>query len=192
MPVAEARKRPPLSPSEALILAGVLMLVLASVLPGWWTWRKYQRLMMAQADLRVLMESAQRYHQEYGGWPGVTRGAAADVRFGRSIPNAEVMNVLRAVEGPGNERHAGNEQQIIFIETEQYRPGWSGLDAEGSFLDPWGTPYQMVFDSNYDNVCHVEQSIYGRLIGQGFALWSCGPDQRSDTPDDLLSWQQDR
>ena len=36
--------------------------------------------------------------------------------------------------------------------------------------------------------CNVENSIYGRLIGQGLALWSCGPDRRSDTPDDILAW----
>jgi hypothetical protein len=94
------------------------------------------------------------------------------------------------VEGPGNPQHRGNEQQIVLLEVEPYRAGWSGLDASGAFLDPWGTPYQMVFDSNFDNVCDVENSVYGRLIGQGLALWSCGPDGRSDSADDLLAWMQ--
>lgn len=188
MQAVDSTRRPRVSRSELLILIGFLLLLASLIFPGRWAWHQYQRLNMARADLRVLVEAAQRYHREYGSWPGALRSPLADIRFGRAIPNAEVLNVLRALEGPGNVNHAGNEQQIIFLEVEPYREGWSGLNAEGSFLDPWGTPYQMVFDSNFDNVCEVEQSIYGRLIGQGLAIWSCGPDRQSDTADDLLAW----
>ena len=190
MPGPDAQKRFLISRSEWLLVAGALLLVLATVVPGWWAWRRYQRLAMARADVRVLVESMQRFHREYGTWPGAGSSAVADVRFGREISNAEVMNVLRAQEGPGNPGHAGNDQQIIFLEVESYRPGWSGVDRDGAFLDPWGMPYQMALDANYDNVCEVEQSSYGRLIGQGFAIWSYGPDRRSDTGDDLLGWKR--
>lgn len=188
MQAVDSAKRRRITRSELLILAGLLLLVASIVFPGRWAWHQYQRLAMAKSDLRVLVEAAQRYHREYGSWPGALRSPLADIRFGRAISNAEVLNVLRAQEGAGNVNHLGNEQQIIFLEVEAYRSGWSGLSADGSFLDPWGTPYQMVFDSNFDNVCEVEQSIYGRLIGQGLALWSCGPDRKSDTPDDVLAW----
>ena len=174
-----------------MILFGLLLAVASAVGPGWWAWRRHQRLSMARSDLRVLDEAARRFHREYGAWPGCWEVSASDRRFGREIPNAQVVNVLRAVEGAGNPQHLGNDQQLVFLEVEPYRSGWSGLEPSGSFLDPWGTPYQMVFDANFDNVCEVENSIYGRLIGQGMALWSCGPDRRSDTPDDLLSWPAD-
>ena len=188
MPAPAPKSKFRLSRSEWLVLLGVLLFLLSSLGPGWWAWHRHQRLGMVHVDLRVLDEAAQRFNREYGVWPGGGENAAKDRRFGRELSNAQVLNVLRAVEGPGNPQHRGNDQQIVFIEVELHRPGWSGLDESGAFLDPWGTPYQMVFDSNFDNVCEVENSIYGRLIGQGLALWSCGPDRRSDTADDILAW----
>jgi len=171
-----------------MLLAGVVMFLLTVGWTSWWAWRDHQRLVMTRADLRTLVEAAQRFHREYDRWPGSRLATVADQRFGGRISNAEIMNILRAVDGPGNEQHAANDQQIVFIEAEAFRPGWSGLDPEGAFRDPWGTPYQMVFDSNYDQSCEIENSVYGRLIGQELALWSCGQDRMSDTPDDLLSW----
>lgn len=186
-PVSKRRRF--LSRPEWMVLGGLFLLVVSTVIPGWWWWQQQQQLSMARADLRVLVESAQRYNREYGSWPGAASSPVQDIRFGVGLSNARVMNILRALEGPGNENHAGNEQQIVFLEVKPYRVGWSGLDEGGVFLDPWGTPYQIVFDSNFDNVCEVANSIYGRLIGQGLAIWSCGPDQRSDTADDLLAWK---
>jgi len=163
-------------------------MLISSVFPGVWAWKRRERLKMAQLDLRVLVEAVERYHREYGVWPGALESMLTDVRFGRGESNAQVLNTLRAEEGTGNPQHRGNEQQLVFLEVEPAGAGVSGLDARGAFLDPWGSEYQMVFDSNYDNVCEVEKSMYGRLIGQGHAIWSCGPDRQSDTPDDLLTW----
>lgn len=177
-----------MSRSEVLLLASLLLFILSMVGPGWWAWKRRERLQMARVDLRVLVEAVERYHREYGGWPGVMQTQSADLRFGRDESNAHVLNVLRAQEGLGNPQHRANEQQLVFIEVDPAGPGMSGLDTRGAFLDPWGTEYQLVFDANYDNVCEVEKSMYGRLIGQGHAIWSCGPDRLSDTPDDLLTW----
>lgn len=170
------------------MLSGLVVGLVSAFISAGWAWQRHARLLMAQADLRALGEAVQRYHRDYGSWPGAQASQVADLRFGRDVSNREVMNILQAREGPGNVRHAGNEQQVVFIEVEPYAAGASGLEPGGAFLDPWGTEYQMVFDANFDNVCEVENSIYGRLIGQGYALWSCGPDRLSDTPDDLLSW----
>lgn len=188
MNVPASKQRPRLSRSEALIVAGLVLLLASTIGPGLWAWQRHQRLLMVRADLRVLVDAVQRYHREYGTWPGSLGNPSEDVRFGRAISNAQVMNILRAEDGPGNPQHMANEQQIVFLEVEPYEKGVSGLDADGAFLDAWGTPYQMVFDANFDNACTIDQSIYGRLIGQSHAIWSCGPDRRSDTPDDLLTW----
>lgn len=179
-----------MSRSELLLLASLLLFILSMVGPGWWAWKRRERLHMARVDLRVLVEAVERYHREYGVWPAVLQTRSADLRFGRDASNAQVLNVLRAQDGAGNPQHRGNEQQLVFLEVEPAGPGMSGLDDGGAFLDPWGTEYQLVLDANYDNVCEVEKSVYGRLIGQGHAIWSCGPDRRSDTPDDLLTWSR--
>ena len=176
--------------SEALFLAGVLLLVASVLGPGWLYLRHRQQLAMARSDIRTLMQAGGRYYREYGTWPCRRASEAGDARFGRrGAPNSEVLNVLRSVEGPGNPQYQLNEQRMVFLEVEPYRTGWAGLSPDGVFLDPWGQPYEMVFDTDFDNVCDVANSIYGRLMGEGMVIWSCGPDRVSETPDDIRSWK---
>lgn len=179
-----------LSRAEVVFLLGLVLLILSIVLPSWFAIRHRHRLAMARSDLAAILEAGARFSREYGAWPTEHSGSRADVRYGRLVSNEEVLNVLRSVDGPGNRKFGENPQKMIFIEVEPYRPGWSGLDEAGAFLDPWGTPYEMVFDTDFDNVCVVPNSTYGRLIGQGMVVWSCGPDRLSDTPDDILSWKK--
>jgi type II secretory pathway pseudopilin PulG len=189
-PEAAPPGRRGLSRAETCFLLGFLLLVISIVVPSWFAIRHRQRLAMARGDLASLLAAGARFAREYGGWPTEYSGSHEDVRYGRLLPNAAVLNALRSVDGPGNEAFKLNAQKMVFIEVEPYRPGWSGLSADGSFLDPWGVPYEIVFDTDFDNVCVVQNSIYGRLGGQGMVAWSCGPDRISDTADDILSWKR--
>jgi hypothetical protein len=129
------------------------------------------------------------FHSEYGIWPSLYSGEYGDYRYGRSLSNALVINVLRGVAGPGNPQHAVNPRQIGFIEVAPAERGLSGLDSGGNFIDPWGVQYQIVLDTDLDESCDIEYSIYGYRQGQGAAIWSCGYDGISDTADDILSWE---
>lgn len=189
MPVPGPSDRSGLARPEWVFLLGALLFVLSIALPSCHAVRHRQRLAMARADLRTLMESGLRYYREYGAWPSAHSGEPGDYRYGREVSNAEVLNVLRSQPGPGNEDYRVNTEKMIFLEVEPYRRGWSGLSPDGAFLDPWGMPYEIVFDTDYNNVCEVRDSVYGRLIGEGMVVWSCGPDRQSDTADDLRSWK---
>ena len=178
-----------LSRPEQSILAGFLLIAISILGPSVWAVRIRGREVAVRADLRALVDAGERFSEEYRTWPTVRNCGEADCRFGREIPNREVLNVLRAVEGPGNEGNEVNPNRLVFIELPPYRRGCAGLDAGGDFLDPWGTPYQVVVDSTLNGFCRVENSIYNESVGAGVIAWSCGPDRMSDTPDDLLSWK---
>ena len=139
-----------------------------------------------------LLSAGARYRLEYGTWPAARRpGAAGDMRFGlHDAPNREVINALLAQDGQGNEDHALNPRRMIFLEMGSHRPGRAGLNDEGDVLDAWGEPYQIVVDTDLDGVSEVEDSIYAGGIDGGMIIWSCGPDRKSDTRDDLLSWRK--
>lgn len=180
----------PLSRPELAIAAGCVLVVCSAVLPGRAVIGRRQRRAMAVDDMRALLAAGRSFYDEYGVWPTAHSGEFGDYRYGRSLPNAEVVNVLRAQDGPGNPDHSVNPRRMVFLEVKPYRKNWSGLDGQGEFLDPWGQPYQLVLDTDLDNNCEMEYSIHGRRQGQGMAVWSCGPDRISDTADDLLSWQE--
>jgi hypothetical protein len=144
---------------------------------------------MVESDIEALKEAGRRFFEEYGFWPSDKRGTYADQRFGLRPPNRQVLNILRAVDGPGNPDHVTNPHRIVFIEVEPSGPGLSGLDRHGDFVDPWGAPYELVLDTDLNNVCDIDDSRYQQVLAAGMAVWSCGPDGDSDNRDDIRSWE---
>ena len=177
-----------ISKPELAILAGIAVIILSVVLPAVWAVYLHRPERMARADLRRLVDAGRRFNAEYGVWPARDSAEGGDIRFGQDVPNWELVNALRAVDGPGNVNHMTNPRRIVFLELKPYETARSGVDKNGEFLDPWGTPYQVVVDADASGVCMIENTIHGTGVGLGFIAWSCGPDRRSDTPDDILSW----
>lgn len=180
------------STPEFAFWGGLLLLIVSLVVPGYYIWQGRQRLAMAGADLKALLAASRAFHKEYDQWPTILSGGLDDVRYGRDLANAEVMNVLRAVSGAGNTAHRVNRRKIPFLEVPPVGRGLSGVDPEGNFVDPWGQQYQFLLDASLDNNCFSRDTIYGHRENEGALIWSCGPDGISDTSDDLLSWDSKR
>lgn len=190
----QSRARSGVSRSELVFLLGIAVVLTSIALPAREYYQRWQRTMMARSDLRSIVAAATRYHTRSGRWPASPSGdVAADGRFG--LPgsgNEKVFNVLRAVEGPGNTGHEANTNRTIYLDVATAQEGLSGIDRGGEFLDPWGTPYQLVLDLNYNGISEASETSYGRVQGRGVLAWSAGPDRKSDTDDDLLSWKDSR
>ncbi len=183
---------PRLTKPELAIVAGVIIVLISLVVPSAWGFYISHRKALARRDIRELVRAGERYVAEYGVWPTTHTHTYGDTRFGQQIPNREIMNALRAVDGPGNEKNAANPNRIVFLDVPLAQGGGRGIGPMGNFRDPWGTPYQVVLDTDLNGRCDVENSVYGMGIAGGMIVWSCGPDRRSDTPDDILSWQRPR
>ena len=177
-----------LSKPEISILAGLAIVILSIVVPSLWAVRLAREDRMVRDDLRDLVGAGIRFNVEYGVWPAVRLGEPGDQRFGQDVPNWEFVNALRAVDGPGNTNHVSNPHRVVFLDVRPHGPGTSGIDSNGEFLDRWGTPYQVAVDADASGVVTIENTIHGAGVGLGIIAWSCGPDRRSDTPDDILSW----
>jgi hypothetical protein len=173
---------------EMMVLSGAMVLALSVAGPAWARYNQVRSVRRARVGLFALIGAVRAYNAEYSAWPTLRSSSFTDTRFGLAVRNREVMNVLRAVAGAGNRRNNLNRNSIVFLDPPPCRPGHFGLDASGEFVDPWGMPYQLVLDTNLSGLCDAEESVYGRGLGAGVIAWSCGPDRRSDTPDDLLSW----
>jgi prepilin-type N-terminal cleavage/methylation domain-containing protein len=75
------------------------------------------------------------YETEYGRLPtnsGTTVGST-------------LMNALTAATTNNNSR------AIVFLEAQAWKKGKGGTNANGDYQDPWGGPYQILLDDNYDN-----------------------------------------
>ena len=188
---AAGRRRPKkafLSKPELVFVLALVLIAFSLVLPTITYIRQRFMLDVADSDLDVLQDACQRFYAEYGVWPTAYPGEVGDVRYGKLLPNYEVMNALRAVDGQGNDGHSVNPRRVVFLDVRRAGNRTSGLNERGDFVDPWGIQYQIVLDSDLNNVCDVKDSIYNRVPNHGMIAWSCGPDRKSETSDDILFW----
>jgi hypothetical protein len=143
-------------------------------------------------------------HRKCGKYPLVT----ADTIYGPGgTANNVLFNELRATSATQNPR------QIVFIsppDAKDQTNSRSGIKtSDGQWYDPWGTPYNVEIDGNYDNSVanpYGPQSTGGAgsdPVRLGVITWSRGSDQTLGTngdnvyknpttgaqSDDVISWQ---
>jgi prepilin-type N-terminal cleavage/methylation domain-containing protein len=105
----------------------------------------------AKNDLTQIVTAVNAFYTEYGKYPLVTDDTP--------IANtADLFYTLRAVasgaNAPVNGVPAINPRAIVFISPPDVKNPAnprSGIGSDGQFYDPWGTPYVVTIDGNYDN-----------------------------------------
>src|SRR6266487_1883703 len=159
------------------------------------------------------------FYTEYGKYPLVS----ADTIYGpQGTSGADLFYSLRAVASGANASNVINTRQIVFISPPDVKDPTnprSGIArntttingitvAPGDFVDPWGTPYNVAIDGNYDNQianAYIDGSAGGDpnatpayALHIGVIAWSYGKDQAIGTrggnssftnSDDVISWQ---
>jgi prepilin-type N-terminal cleavage/methylation domain-containing protein len=144
---------------------------------------------------------------------GMISTAANKVENQNSSPyqnaNSEVMAILRNVNSFPNSNSICNPRKISFIDPKiTSSTNLSGVGPDGVFRDPWGNPYIVTIDGDYDDKC--QDGFYYRLLknaavvvekqkmNASVIVWSFGPDgmiDANDGPksgfnkDNILSWE---
>ena len=141
------------------------------------------------------------------------------------VSNAELVAILRAQERFRNDRptsnlrHKMNPKRISFLNAKDVTSTTQGgVGTDGVFRDPWGSPYIVTVDANYDG--KTIDAFYGlgdvsgadrnagltglTKVNAGYQantpvmVWSLGPDGDADknanailgaNKDNILSWQ---
>lgn len=112
--------------------------------------------------------------------------------------NSDIIKILLDVDDAGaplpvNPLHARNPQKQVFLNAKMTgNTSGSGLGSDYLYRDPWGHPYVITLDLNYDNNCD-DDILKTRLgiIGSvpvPVMIWSFGPDGLPGTKDDVKSW----
>ena len=183
-----------------------------------------------------IVAAVKQYYSEYGKYPpvtvangGSTPPPTTDVIIGdpacasATSVNNVLFDVLRAIPRGANaspQPNSLNPRKIIFFEGKAVsdatapRSGFLEKGGEatnlGCYFDPWGKQYNIIIDSNYDNLLDVDQ-VYddadwksdGRPRA-GVGAFSMGKDglvgeikqklenkyrDGQKTSDDIVSWQ---
>jgi hypothetical protein len=142
------------------------------------------------------------YYTEYGKYPLVT----ADTTYGPAGNlNNLLLNELRATAAATQ-----NPRQIVFInppyvkDPANPRSGIGTTTGADEYFDPWGMPYVIKIDGDYNNQLANPYSLNAgpATLQIGVIAWSFGKDTQSgsvpgpaadknagNADDDVISWQ---
>jgi prepilin-type N-terminal cleavage/methylation domain-containing protein len=146
----------------------------------------------ARNDVVQIATAIKAYQTEYGKLP------IYDGKDEYEADNDVLFNFLRPMPGLVGEQKNMNPRLISFIEIRVAKGNKDGL-AGGVFMDPWGKPYKIRLDGDYNNQVEnfysanagwnpVETSVI--VASSGKAREGLSGDKNAGTAkDDIISWQ---
>jgi|SRR5678815_589115 prepilin-type N-terminal cleavage/methylation domain-containing protein len=217
---------------ELLTVIAIIAILMGLLFPAISTAKESARKAEARQACVGIVAAVKQYNTEYGKYPPIEiKGDSGSDDEGKDLivgdpkcpktktTNKVLFNTLRAIPKGQNADNALNPRKIIFFEGRAVsdatapRNGFiEKVDDEnqGCFFDPWGKQYNVIIDTNYDNVIDVDQ-VYSDAEWQadarphtGVGAFSMGKDNGigekkqslegkfrdgQKISDDVVSWQ---
>src|SRR5437762_820508 len=210
---------------ELLIVIGIIAILIGLLFPAFKAVQNQARQTQAKNDLTQIVTAVNAFYTEYGKYPtsqttdyvfGPGGGSANNVLF-KELQGCPTTGVWPPTCS-GNSTL--NTRQIVFISPPAVKTPTnprSGIATQaatvncfsaaiGDFVDPWGTPYNVEIDGDYNN--QITTNPYGasgpgsQPLTIGVIAWSLGSDGVLGTKtgtctgnnsftnsDDVISWQ---
>src|SRR6266436_6876486 len=168
---------------ELLTVMVVAAILFGIAFPAYISVMERARKTEAQNSEQQIVTAVNSYYTEYGKYPLVT---ADTVITGTSTPSsADLFYTLRAIASGANAGDVANPRKIVFIQPRTSKlsnPAKSGIGSTGAELgvwfDPWGSPYNVAIDGNYNNQVANPYGGAGGAgsdpINQGVIVWAFG------------------
>jgi len=195
---------------ELMVVIGIIGILVGLVVPS--LFGVYERARKAQAknELTQIVNAVNAFYTDYGKYPtsAVTDATAIYGPEGGANTNNLLFNELRpcTAANPNTSCTAAavlNTRQIAFISPRVYTTATarSGIASDGQWYDPWGNPYNIKIDANYDNQIanpYPDTAAGAPQLNIGVIGWSYGKDRtkgiKGGSPnyggsDDVISWQ---
>ncbi|HAV65138.1 MAG TPA: hypothetical protein DCY13_22550 [Verrucomicrobiales bacterium] len=209
---------------ELLVVIAIIATLAGLLIPAVTIAKQKASVARAKAEINNLVTAINAYKQEYGRYPvpkdaeAIAAQAANDgnYTFGNNlfttgsgqpylIDNRGVIAILLARDtapNPPNAGNARNPRKIKFLDAKDaVDSSSSGIGPDNVYRDPWGNPYVITFDLNYDEVSEdvlyrepMVSAVGGNNANPGFGghtynttrsffqarqgvmVWSLGPD----------------
>jgi len=100
----------------------------------------------------------------------------------------KILNILLGKEDEVNVR------KVAFLKTKEGKAKKDGLiynsqsTAVTGLYDPFGNPYYLVLDTNYEERIKVQPANTETTLNRKAAVYSAGADKKLGTPDDVKTW----
>jgi len=198
---------------ELLVVISIIAILAALLLPVLARVKLTAKIKVAHVDMNNIAAAVAAYQAAYTLAPVpkiLYGGASSSADYSFSETNTDVIVILMDVDQFANANHARNPEKHAFLNAGSLKestsaPGVSRIDY--NFRDPWGNPYIIAFDLDYDNKVDVPNSppaqnpIFNpypyEKIPRGVIVWSKGPDGKADAladpqkvnKDNIKNWE---
>lgn len=227
-----SRKRSAFTLIELLTVIAIIAILMGLLLPALNAAKNAARKAQAKNDLAQFVTAIKQFYNDYGTYP-VDPSITSDAEYGASgeTHDCDVVNVLRADTNTGDIITGGtnigisiNTRQVSYLDVPFVKDNMnpkSGLAGSsttvngakpGDWFDPWGSPYIVAIDANYDGYVQPSNAVLTqysdinyttpnggtKAVQTGAIAGSFGGDHTQGTPtnprvfvgsDDVLSWQ---
>lgn len=190
--------------TELLVVIAIISVLITLAFPVFHGVQNQAKRTQARSDLLQIVTAVNGYYTEYGRYPR-TPATPADTTYGATTTNDQLFNELRSVSAMQNPR------AIVFLSPPDVKDAnnpHAGISIApptiGQYFDPWGNPYLVRIDTDYDNQVtnpYSQNAGNAPFLHSGVIAWSFGKDalsQSTTSPadkntgtnkDDIISWQ---
>lgn len=182
---------------EMLVVIAIIGVLAGMLLPAIRGAIQKSKMTQASADVRSLAAAIRQYYTEYGKLPVADSDQGVTDKFygpsSASDKMRDIIDVLRANAQGINANNALNPRRIVFYEPPSRR-GAVGDSSDRSIYDPWGEPYRIKLDNNYDGQIEYYSSSCGGDQRTIAVVISYGPNKQQDNPctsgsDEIVSFR---
>ena len=166
---------------ELLTVIAIIAILMGLLFPAVASVKEAAKKAQAKNDCTGIVAAVKQYNSEYGKYPPIVIASGGsskedddkDIVIGDPVVtkakgvNSLLFNTLRAIDRAPNDKNSLNPRKVIFFDgkaasdSASPRGGFLEKGGEatnlGCYFDPWGKQYNIIIDSNYDNVIDVDQ-----------------------------------
>jgi len=164
---------------ELLVVIAIIVILAGLAFPAMQGALNSGRKAQARNDVQQIAAAIRAFQLEYGRQPSTETGD--DLFF---EDNSAITKALMGNDSTLNPRN------ITFLSPKTTKGNKGGVNTDSfTFYDPWGTPYFIKLNTNYDNVVEYYGDNYVSVI-----VGSSGPNAKRDDPnapgsDDIVNFK---